>query len=105
MLFRSAVEDISGHPWAEWAREEAHMTGRMPGAHSRWNAKKDLSWIAVRPELVCEVTYEHMEGTRFRHTAHFKRWRTDRDPQSCDYTQLEEPVRYDLAEVLSAGRR
>src|SRR5437660_1269231 len=100
-----AMEDVSGHPWAERAQAEAHMTGRMPGALSRWNAKKDLSWIALRPELVCEVTYEHMEGTRFRHTAHFQRWRTDRDPRSCTYEQLEEPVRYDLSEVLTAGRR
>jgi ATP-dependent DNA ligase len=98
------MSDFSGHPWAEWAQAEAHMGGRLPGAVSRWNAKKDLSWHPIRPELVCEVTYEHMEGTRFRHTAHFRRWRPDRDPRSCDYTQLDEPVRYDLAEVLSAGR-
>jgi ATP-dependent DNA ligase len=98
------MTDVGDHPWAEWARAEAHMTGRMPGALSRWNAKKDLSWIPIRPELVCEVTYEHMEGTRFRHTAQFKRWRTDREPGSCTYEQLDEPVRYDLARVLSAGR-
>jgi len=100
-----AMDDFAGHPWAEWARAEAHAAGRLPGALSRWNAKKDLSWTPLRPELVCEVTYEHMEGTRFRHTAHFQRWRPDRDPRSCTYAQLEEPVRYDLAEVLSAGRR
>ena len=99
-----AMPDFSGHPWAEWARAEAHMEGRLPGAVSRWNAKKDLSWVPLRPDLVCEVTYEHMEGTRFRHTAHFQRWRPDRAPRSCTYEQLEEPVRYDLAEVLSAGR-
>jgi ATP-dependent DNA ligase len=99
-----AMEDFSGHPWAEWARAEAHEAGRLPGAVSRWNAKKDLSWVAIRPELVCEVTYEHMEGTRFRHTAHFQRWRPDRTPESCTYEQLEEPVKYDLAQVLSAGR-
>jgi ATP-dependent DNA ligase len=99
------MADFSGHPWAEWAQAEAHMGGRMPGALSRWNAKKDLAWVPIRPELVCEVTYEHMEGTRFRHTAHFQRWRPDRDPRSCTYEQLEEPVRYDLAQVLSAGRK
>ena len=96
------MEDFTGHPWAEWARAEAHMSGRLPGAVSRWNAKKDLSWMPIRPELVCEVAYEHMEGTRFRHTAQFRRWRPDRDPRSCTYAQLEEPVRYDLAQVLSA---
>jgi ATP-dependent DNA ligase len=98
------MSDFTGHPWGEWARAEAHLTGRLPGAVSRWNASKDLSWTPLRPELVCEVTYEHMEGTRFRHTAHFQRWRPDRDPLSCTYAQLEEPVRYDLAQVLSAGR-
>ncbi|MBO0706954.1 MAG: ATP-dependent DNA ligase [Candidatus Dormibacteraeota bacterium] len=98
-----AMEDFSGHPWGEWAEAEAHMGGRLPGAVSRWNAKKNLSWQPLRPELVCEVAYEHMEGTRFRHTAQFRRWRPDRDPVSCTYAQLEEPVRYDLAQVLSAG--
>ncbi len=98
-----AMDDFSGHPWAEWAQAEAHFGGRLPGAVSRWNSKKDLSWQPVRPELVCEVAYEHMQGTRFRHTAQFRRWRPDRDPAGCTYAQLEEPVRYDLAEVLSAG--
>jgi ATP-dependent DNA ligase len=97
-----AMPDFAGHPWAEWAQAEAHMGGRLPGAVSRWNANKDLSWTPLRPELVCEVKYEHMEGTRFRHTAQFQRWRPDRDPASCTYAQLEEPVRYDLAHVLSA---
>jgi ATP-dependent DNA ligase len=97
-----AVEDITGHPWAAWAEAEAHEKGRLPGAVSRWNAKKDLSWVPLRPELVAEVAYDHMEGTRFRHTAQFRRWRPDRDPASCTYAQLEEPVRFDLAEVLGA---
>ncbi len=92
--------DLDGHPWAEWARAEAHEGGRLPGAQSRWNAKKDLSWVALRPELVCEVAYDHMEGTRFRHTAQFRRWRPDRDPRTCGYDQLEEPVSYDLAQIL-----
>jgi ATP-dependent DNA ligase len=96
-----AVDDLGGHPWAAWAEAEAHERGRLPGATSRWNASKDLSWVPLRPELVCEVAYDHMEGTRFRHVAHFRRWRPDRDPRSCTYRQLEEPVRYDLAQVLS----
>jgi ATP-dependent DNA ligase len=90
------------HPWAGWARQQEPGAGpeRMPGAQSRWNAGKDLSWELLRPERVLEVRYEHMEGRRFRHTAHFVRWRPDREPKSCTYEQLEEPVRYDLAEVL-----
>ncbi|HSI93039.1 MAG TPA: ATP-dependent DNA ligase [Jiangellaceae bacterium] len=98
--YRTTPDD---HPWAEWAAAEAHEAGRLPGAVSRWNAGKDLSWEPLRPELVCEVAYDHMQGNRFRHTAQFRRWRPDRDPRSCDYSQLEEPVSYDLADVLGAG--
>lgn len=95
------MESAAGHPWASWTDEAAHETARMPGAPSRWSGKKDLSWVPLRPELVCEVAYDHMEGgRRFRHTAAFRRWRADRTPQSCTYAQLEEPVRYDLADAL-----
>ncbi len=97
-----AVEDISGHPWQEWAEADAHQKGRLPGAVSRWNAKKDLSWVPLRPDLVVEVAYDHMEGTRFRHTAQWRRWRPDRKPESCTYEQLERPVLFDLAEILGA---
>jgi len=75
----------------------------MPGAVSRWNAKKDLSWVPLKPELVVEVAYDHMEGSRFRHTAQWRRWRTDREPESCTYEQLDRPVRFDLADILTAG--
>jgi ATP-dependent DNA ligase len=92
----------SGHPWAGWHREEAHEASRMPGAPSRWSGQKDLSWTPLRPERVCEVAYDHMEGDRFRHTTRFRRWRPDRDPRSCTYAQLEEPVRYDLERMLAA---
>ncbi|MER6912122.1 ATP-dependent DNA ligase [Streptomyces sp. NPDC000594] len=89
------------HPWAAWQRESAHEGARLPGAPSRWSGKKDLSWVALRPERVVEVAYDHMEGDRFRHTAQFRRWRPDRTPDQCTYAQLEEPVRYDLAQVLA----
>jgi ATP-dependent DNA ligase len=95
-----AVTDLSTHPWREWAEAEAHEKGRLPGAVSRWNASKDLSWVPLRPDLVVEVKYDAMEGSRFRHTAHFKRWRPDREPQSCTYDQLDRPVRFDLAEIF-----
>jgi ATP-dependent DNA ligase len=90
----------AGHPWAEWADAQAHADGRLPGAVSRWSAGKDLSWEPLRPELVIEVGYDHMEGSRFRHTAQFKRWRPDRVPASCGYEQIERPVRYHLNEIL-----
>ncbi len=95
--------DLSQHPWGEWADQEAHQSTRMPGAVSRWSAGKNLSFVPLRPELVVEVAYDHMEGDRFRHTAQFRRWRTDRTPESCTYEQLESPVSIDVGELL--GRR
>jgi len=90
----------AGHPWANWADAQAHESGRLPGAVSRWSAGKNLSWVPLRPELVIEVGYDHMEGTRFRHPVQFRRWRPDRDPASCDYAQLDQPLHYDLADIL-----
>ena len=97
------LDDVTGHPWAAWSEEAAHEKARLPGAPSRWSGRKDLSWVPLRPDRVAEVAYDHMEnGQRFRHTARFRRWRPDRTPESCTYAQLEEPVRYDLAEILGA---
>src|SRR5690625_15805 len=87
------VAEGEDHPWAEWADASAHEKDRLPGAQSRWSAGKDLSFVPLRPERVLEVAYDHMEGTRFRHSAQFRRWRPDRDPRSCTYEQLEEPMR------------
>ncbi|GGL78984.1 ATP-dependent DNA ligase [Streptomyces fumigatiscleroticus] len=99
------MADVSGHPWAARSDEAAHDDARLPGAPSRWTGKKDLSWVPLRPERVLEVAYDHMEGgTRFRHTAGFRRWRPDRTPESCTFAQLQEPVRYDLAEILAPPR-
>jgi ATP-dependent DNA ligase len=80
---------LRDHPWKEWQSDEAQTTGRMPGGQSRWSAGKDLSWEPLRIELVVEVAYEHMQGTRFRHLAHFRRWRPDKPPKDCTYEQLE----------------
>ncbi|MFJ7624990.1 ATP-dependent DNA ligase [Streptomyces sp. NPDC097595] len=97
------LTDADDHPWRAWAEAEAHLGARLPGAPSRWSGKKDMSWVPLRPERVCEVAYDHMEGDRFRHTAQWRRWRPDRTPDSCTYAQLEEVVRYDLAQVLAGG--
>lgn len=99
------LTDLSGHPWEGWAQQTEATAERMPGAISRWTGKKDLSWVAIRPDLVCEVAYEHMEGNRFRHTARFRRWRPDRTPRSCTYEQLETPVAYDLDDIFGGGAR
>jgi ATP-dependent DNA ligase len=80
---------LLNHPWADWADEAAQATDRMPGGKSRWNSGKDLSWQPLRIELVVEVAYEHMQGDRFRHLAHFRRWRPDKPPTACTYEQLE----------------
>lgn len=93
--------DLPGHPWASWAG--AADGDRMPGATSRWNAGKNLAWEPLRPELVVEVTYDHMQGDRFRHATQFQRWRPERDPRTCTYAQLERPVGFSLAEVLGGS--
>ncbi len=95
------VTTFDGHPW-DWARQlEGERTPRK-GEGSRWNANKDLSFIPLRPERVVEVRYDYMEGIRFRHTAQFERWRPDREPASCTYEQLERPVQFNLADVLTS---
>ncbi len=87
------VDALTGHPWRDWAEAEASAAAegrRMPGATSRWNRGKDLSWQPLRPELVCEVAFDHLQGDRFRHASTFLRWRPDRSPDSCRYDQLDE---------------
>jgi ATP-dependent DNA ligase len=93
---------LDGHPWKEWADAQEQFQGRMPGGQSRWSAGKDLSWEPLRIERVCEVRYDHMQGTRFRHAAIFERWRPDRAPASCTYSQLEVTPPYALAEVFGS---
>jgi ATP-dependent DNA ligase len=95
------TEDLADHPWGMWAEQDPSR-GRQPGAVSRWNANKDLSFEPLRPELVVECHYEHLQGMRFRHAARFVRWRPDRDPASCTYDQLETPVPEELAAVFGA---
>lgn len=92
------VTDFDGHPW-NWAALTTEPTPQR-NAGSRWNAGKDLSFVPLRPERVVEVRYDHMEGERFRHTAQFNRWRPDRDPRSCTYAQLEQPVTFNLADIV-----
>ena len=96
------VTTFDDHPWA-WARQEEGTRTPQNAAGSRWAAGKDLSFTPLRPERVVEVRYDHMEGVRFRHTAQFARWRPDKDPADCTFDQLDEPVSYDLSEVLSGG--
>ncbi len=102
------VCSIEEHPWSAWSGPSPGLVAnpdRAPGTQSRWSAGKDLSFTPLRPERVLEVKYDHMEGRRFRHTAQFKRWRPDRDPGSCGYEQLEEPVSYDLGRILGADSK
>ena len=97
---------LDGHPWRGWAEAEAEANARgqrLPGATSRWNRGKDLSWEPLRPERVCEVAYDHMQGTRFRHAAQFLRWRPDKRPEDCRYDQLEVTPAYELERIFGAG--
>jgi len=94
---------LEGHPWREWASMGQEST-RMPGGQSRWSAGKDLSWEPLRVERVCEVKYDHMQGSRFRHAAIFLRWRPDKAPADCRYDQLEVTTPYELEKVFGAAR-
>jgi ATP-dependent DNA ligase len=91
------LRDGEPHPWLGATEDEEH---RRPGAQHRWNAGKDTSFVALRPELVCEVRYDQLQADRFRHNGQFLRWRRDREPSSCTYDQLDVPVPYDLADVF-----
>jgi ATP-dependent DNA ligase len=96
---RSGVEE---HPWREWAGASVGDAQRMPGAQSRWSGSKDLSWVPLRPERVCEVKYDHLQGNRFRHAAVFLRWRPDKPAADCRYDQLEVTTPFELAKVFGA---
>jgi len=92
---------LEKHPWKEWASFE-QASGRTPGAQSRWSSGKDLSWEPIRPELVAEVAYDHMQGDRFRHIAQFRRWRQDKTPKDCTYAQLEVVPPQEIEEIFGA---
>ncbi|MGI8534251.1 MAG: ATP-dependent DNA ligase [Candidatus Limnocylindrales bacterium] len=103
------AQAVEGHPWREWAEwasmGSADASGqRLPGATSRWNRGKDLSWEPLRPERVCEVAYDHLQGDRFRHGTTFRRWRTDRAPDTCRYDQLEVTAPFELTRIFASGR-
>lgn len=96
---------LQNHPWRAWNESETEGGGkRMPGGQSRWSQGKDLSWQPLRPELVVEVAYEHMQGNRFRHMSQFRRWRTDKPPEACTYEQLEVVAPHELASIFATGR-
>jgi ATP-dependent DNA ligase len=93
---------LAMHPWKSWAENDDSQ--RMPGGQSRWSQGKDLSWEPLRIELVAEVAYEHMQGGRFRHMAQFRRWRSDRKPEDCTYSQLEVVPPEELMAIFPKGR-
>jgi ATP-dependent DNA ligase len=95
---------LANHPWRNWADPnlESHEAGqRLPGGKSRWSQGKDLSWEPLRPELVVEVAYEHMQKDRFRHMSQFRRWRADKSPAACTYAQLEVIAPQELMEIFA----
>ena len=98
-LREGAAEQHPWRDWAEWADGGA-PDRRLPGATSRWNRGKDLSWEPLRVERVCEVAYDHLQGSRFRHAAQFVRWRTDKKPIDCTFAALEEVPAYELAKIF-----
>ena len=98
---------LEGHPWQAWAEAEAPTEAeahRRPGMQSRWSAGKDMSWEPLRPELVVQVAYDHMQGDRFRHTAQFRRWRDDKRPRDCTFDQLEVVPPHELAAIFAGSQ-
>jgi ATP-dependent DNA ligase len=97
---------LTDHPWKDWATAmHPDQSGqRVPGAKSRWSQGKDLSWEPLRAELVVEVEYDHMQGSRFRHTAQFRRWRDDKKPADCTYAQLEVVAPEELSRIFASRR-
>ncbi|WP_178124411.1 ATP-dependent DNA ligase [Nocardia cyriacigeorgica] len=95
---------LDNHPWRDWAdaAAQARADGKMPGGVSRWTGGKDLSWEALRPELVAEVRYEHVQSGRFRHGGRLVRFRNDRTPESCTYAQLDEVAPAELAAIFGS---
>lgn len=81
--------------------------GRTPGGLSRWSQGKDLEWVEVRPEIVCEVRYDKMESDRFRHGTRFLRFRPDKEPRECTWGQVR-PARQvgdpTIGELLYSAR-
>jgi ATP-dependent DNA ligase len=100
-LKRYRKNALASHPWKEWAGDELN---RVPGGQSRWSQGKDLSWEPLRPELVVEVAYDHMQGNRFRHTAQFRRWRPDKKPSDCTFEQLEVVPPHELESIFAKAR-
>ena len=95
---------LAGHPWREWTPDGPESGQRLPGGQSRWSQGKDLSWEALRPELVVQVAYDHMQGNRFRHVAQFRRWRFDKQPADCTWAQLEVVPPHELSQIFGIGR-
>jgi ATP-dependent DNA ligase len=92
---------LAGHPWRSWASATGEQ--RVPGMKSRWSRDKTLEWEPLRPERALEVSFDHMQGARFRHTAHFARWRPDKPPAECTYAQLDVTPPYELERIFSQG--
>lgn len=91
LLEPHGIPNGAEHPWRGGS-------GRVPGEANRW--KKEQPWRAVRADLVAEVTYDQLEGDRFRHVAGFVRWRPDRGPSTCGYDQLQAPPAADITDLL-----
>ncbi len=94
------ADALVDHPWKQWRVDPAEISSRMPGATSRWNRGKDLSWEPLRIERCCEVSYDHLQGSRFRHATHLVRFRPDKRPTDCRYDQLESTAPFELGEIF-----
>ncbi len=85
------VAPLAGHPWERGFLVGGGPVGRLRGAAGRWTPEMTMDWTPVAPALVAEVSYDQLDGDRFRHPARFRRWRPDRDPRSCTFEQFDAP--------------
>lgn len=104
---RALVEFLQ--PYIDESGADGFGQGRTPGEPSRWTGDRDMTWVRLRPELVCEVTFDYLQGAngpgaRFRHAATFKHWRTDKPPKACTFDQIETTPPYELQQIFGGKR-
>jgi ATP-dependent DNA ligase len=92
-----ALEELKGGPG---------FTGRAPGAPSRWSTGRSAEWEPLRPELVVEVSYDHVGEDRFRHGTKLIRFRPDKSPRQCTFEQLGQAARPGrlVTKIIATGR-
>jgi ATP-dependent DNA ligase len=102
-LAGAELAEGADHPWADWKTDHETSAIRLPGPQNRWTGKRDQSWVPIAPDRVAEVAFQGLTSGRLRHPARFLRWRVDREPAECTYTQVEIAPPAELSELFGLG--